>query len=57
MPFFCNQLIIFWTEILIFGFQNINVKLKYQVLDQISLFKFKLKISYSNQKFEIQITF
>jgi len=32
-------------EILIFGFENISVEFKYQILDQISLFKFKLKIS------------
>jgi len=47
----------FWIEILIFGFKNINLKLKYQFLDEISLFEFKLKISYSNQKFEVQIMF
>jgi len=34
-----------------------NLELKYQFLDQRSLFEFKLKISYSNQKFEIQIIF
>jgi hypothetical protein len=45
---------IFWIEILIFGFENINLEFKYQFLNPISLFKFKLKLSYSNQKFEIQ---
>ena len=47
----------FWIEILIFGFENINVEFKYQILDQISLFKFKLKISCSNPKSKIQIMF
>jgi hypothetical protein len=28
-----NQLIIFWIDILIFGFENINLKSKYQFLD------------------------
>ncbi len=54
---FYNQLITFWIEILIFGFENMNLELKYQFLDQRSLFEFKSKISYSNQKFEIQIIF
>jgi hypothetical protein len=34
-----------------------NFEFKYQFLDQINLFEFKLKISYSNQKFGIQIIF
>jgi hypothetical protein len=42
---------------LIFGFKYINLEFKYQFLDQINHFKFKLKISYLNQKFEIQIMF
>jgi len=54
---FYNQLIIFWIEILIFGFQNINLEFKYHFFRSKSLFEFKLKISYSNQKFEIQIMF
>jgi len=49
--------IINWFEILIFGFKNINLKFKYENLDEISLCEFKLKISYSNEKFEIQIMF
>jgi hypothetical protein len=52
-----HQLIIFWIEILIFGLKSINLEFKYQNLDEISLFKFKLKISYLYQNFEIQITF
>jgi len=54
---FLQSIIIFWIEILIFGFENINVKFKYQILDQISLLKFKLKISCSNPKSKIQIMF
>jgi hypothetical protein len=34
-----------------------NLEFKYHFLDQISLLKFKLKKSYSNQKYEIQIMF
>jgi hypothetical protein len=37
--------------------KNINLEFLYHILDQISLFEFKLKIPYSNQKFEIQIMF
>jgi len=37
--------------------KNNNLKFKYQFLDQISLFEFKVRISYSNQNFEIQIMF
>jgi len=37
--------------------KNINLEFKYQFLDQINLFEFKLNISYSNQNFEIQIMF
>jgi len=48
---------IFWIEILIFGFKNISVEFKYQILDQISILKFKLKISCSNPKSKIQIMF
>jgi hypothetical protein len=48
---------IFWIEILIIGFENISVELKYQILDQMNLFKFKLKISCSNPKFKIEIMF
>jgi hypothetical protein len=44
-------------EILIFRFENNNLEFKYQILNQISLFEFKLKISYSNLKCEIQIMF
>jgi hypothetical protein len=47
----------FRIEILIFGFENINLEFKYQFLDQINLLKLKLKKSYSNQKFEIQVFF
>ncbi len=47
---FLQSIIIFWIEILIFGFENISVEFKYQILDQINLFKFKLKISCSNPK-------
>jgi hypothetical protein len=47
----------FWIEILIFRFKINNLEFKYQFLDQINLFEFKLKISYSNKKFEIQIMF
>ncbi len=54
---FLQSIIIFWIEILIFGFENISVEFKYQILDQISLFKFKLKISCSNLKSKIQIMF
>jgi hypothetical protein len=54
---FLQTIIIFWIEILIFGFENISVKFKYQILDQISVFKFKLKISCSNPKSKIQIMF
>jgi len=44
-------------EILIFRLKNNNVEFKYQILDQISLFEFKLKILYSNLKCEIEIMF
>ncbi len=54
---FLQWIIIFWIEILIFGFENISVEFKYQILDQISLFKLKLKISCSNPKSKIQIMF
>jgi len=50
-------LIIFWIEIIIYGFENINLEFKYEFSDKISIFEFKLKISYSNQKFETQIMF
>jgi hypothetical protein len=40
---FYNRLINFWIEILIFGFKNINLEFKYQNLDQINFFEFKLK--------------
>jgi len=46
-PFY-YQLIIFWIEILIFGFKNNVLEFKYQFLDQIFFFEFKYKISYSN---------
>ncbi len=35
--------------------KNINLEFKHQILDQ--KFEFKFSISYSNQKFEIQIMF
>ncbi len=54
---FLQSIIVFWIEILIFGFENISVEFKYQILDQINLFKFKLKISCSNPKSKIQIMF
>ncbi len=66
-PFY-NQLIIFWIERLIFGFENINLIFKYQFLDQIGLFELKwkyhiwilnLKFNFFknnwNRKFQIQI--
>jgi len=51
---FYNQLIIFWIELLIFGFKNINLEFQYQFLDQISLFEFKWKyhIEIKNLKFK-----
>jgi len=54
---FLQSIIILCIEILIFGCENINVEFKYQILDQINLFKFKLKISCSNPKSKIQIMF
>jgi len=44
-------------EILIFRFKNNNLEFNYKILDQINIFEFKLKISYSNLKCEIQIMF
>jgi hypothetical protein len=41
---------------LIFGVKNINLELKYQFLDQINLFEFKLKIMYSNQEIQIMVS-
>ncbi len=51
---FYNQLITFWIEILIFGFENMNLELKYQFLDQRSLFEFKSRnhIQIKNLKFK-----
>jgi len=54
---FYSQLIIFWIEILSFGFENINLKFKYQFLNQINLFEFKLKNHIQIKKFEIHIMF
>jgi len=40
-----DSFVISWIEILVFRFENNNLKLKYQILDQISLLNLNLKKS------------
>jgi hypothetical protein len=39
-----NQSIIFWIEILFFGFENNDLEFKYQFLDQIIFLSLNIKI-------------
>jgi len=46
----------FWIEILIFRFENNNLEIKYQILDEISFLNLNKNFQNWNVNFQIQIT-
>jgi hypothetical protein len=47
---------VLWIETLIFRFENNNLEVKYQILDQISFLNFNNNFQNWNVSFHIQIT-